>query len=112
MDGYQESLREALDFLRRAIDLFILLDDEMNTMAAKTHLSNFEAAHSMVLKLVMMTGVSWKSGKSNTIIALKCLEAIIPSRLEKAKDKYAHALYSTMRVVAAESLLEKLADTS
>ena len=110
--GSEDNLKEALDYFRRAVDLFTLLGDEVliNMMTAKKNIAKIEA---------ILHGVEVNNDEGGN---LEFSQRQYEYWLEKMGDHhpitirrgelYAHALYCSNQGVAAERLLMKLAAIS
>ena len=105
-----ESLKEALEYIGRAIELFTLIGDEIHLMTARKNLSKVESSlygkelrhdDESDLQLCQKQYDYWrdKLGEHHPITI-------------RRGELLAHALHSLNQGVAAEKLLTKLAETS
>ena len=108
--GSEENLREALDYFRRAVDLFTLLGDEINLMTAKKNISKVEAKLHGV-EVYYDEGSNLKFSQKQYNYWFEKLGEHHPITIRRG-ELYAHALYCSNQGVAAERLLTKLAAIS
>eukprot|EP00577_Skeletonema_sp_RCC1716_P001007 CAMPEP_0113431196 /NCGR_PEP_ID=MMETSP0013_2-20120614/33449_1 /TAXON_ID=2843 ORGANISM="Skeletonema costatum, Strain 1716" /NCGR_SAMPLE_ID=MMETSP0013_2 /ASSEMBLY_ACC=CAM_ASM_000158 /LENGTH=237 /DNA_ID=CAMNT_0000320159 /DNA_START=1 /DNA_END=710 /DNA_ORIENTATION=- /assembly_acc=CAM_ASM_000158 len=108
--GSEENLREALDYFRRAVDLFTLLGDEINMMTAKKNISKVEAKLHGV-EVYYDEGSNLKFSQKQYNYWFEKLGEHHPITIRRG-ELYAHALYCSNQGVAAERLLTKLAAIS
>jgi hypothetical protein len=108
--GSEESLQQALGYFGRAIDLFTLLNDEINMMTAKKNMSNVEAKLNGI-EICHDEGSNLKFSQKQYNYWLEKLGEHHPITIRRG-ELLAHALYCLNQGVEAERLLTNLSATS
>jgi hypothetical protein len=111
--GSEDNLKEALDYFRRAVDLFTLLGDEeinINMMTAKKNIAKIEAIlHGVDMNIDEGSNLAFSQQQYE--YWLEKMGEQHPITIRRG-ELLAHALYCLNQGVAAERLLMKLAAIS